>query len=166
MNERELFAEAMEKDTDAERATYLEKACGDDLEMRQRIEDLIREQAELGSFLESSPLGVAATSDFGADIAQPGSQVGPYKLLQKIGEGGFGTVFMAFFAIMNPVANTPVEPRAEAIARDQHSSCSTWHNNAGDASTDHSFYRWFVPRSRSSTVFGQNETKQPIERGV
>ena len=49
---------------------------------------------ELGSFLESPALGMAATVDQAA-TEQPGSKIGPYKLLELIGEGGFGEVYMA-----------------------------------------------------------------------
>lgn len=99
MNEREIFAIAAQKATAAECAAYLEVACGDDLLLRQRVEALLREHADLGSFLESPPPGIAAP--FAPTITEPplpdksGTQIGPYKLLEQIGEGGFGIVFMA-----------------------------------------------------------------------
>jgi serine/threonine protein kinase len=100
MNEREIFAVAAQKPTPAECAAYLDEACGADLSLRQRIETLLHEQANLGSFLESPPAALAA-APFAPTITEPqipekpGTQIGPYKLLEQIGEGGFGIVFMA-----------------------------------------------------------------------
>src|SRR5215469_1250942 len=100
MNEREIFAIAAQKPTPAECAAYLDEACGADLALRQRIESLLREQADLGSFLESPPAALPA-APFAPTIAEPqipekpGTHIGPYKLLEQIGEGGFGIVFMA-----------------------------------------------------------------------
>src|SRR5262249_38282529 len=53
MNEREIFAGAMERASEAERAAFLDGACGGDVALRGRIEGLLKEQEELGSFLES-----------------------------------------------------------------------------------------------------------------
>ena len=94
MNERMIFAHALQRETDPERAAYLEQACENDPAMRRRIEELIAEQAELGSFLESSPPGIDATAE--CEVAErPGKRIGQYKLLQEIGQGGFGVVYMA-----------------------------------------------------------------------
>jgi serine/threonine protein kinase/tetratricopeptide (TPR) repeat protein len=96
MNEREIFANAAQKPTPAECAAYLDEACGSDLSLRQRIESLLREQADLGSFLESPAIAPALVATVEKQIDErPGTMIGPYKLLEQIGEGGFGVVFMA-----------------------------------------------------------------------
>ena len=95
MNERAIFINAIQKASEAERSAYLDGACGDDAEMRRRIEELIQEQDALGSFLESPPAGLDVTTDSAPITEKPGATIGRYKLLQEIGEGGFGVVYMA-----------------------------------------------------------------------
>ncbi len=102
---RELFVGALEKPP-AERAAFLDAACGGDPELRRRVEDLLREREELGGFLETPALSEAAllsraalgpgdTAIVATVTEKPGDHIGPYKLLQKIGEGGCGVVYMA-----------------------------------------------------------------------
>src|ERR1041385_1642584 len=100
--ERELFLGALEKSAPGERTAYLEAACGADAALRQRIEDLLKEQEDVGSFLEAPALsgtplisGPGGTELAGAVTEKPGDRIGRYKLLQKIGEGGCGVVYMA-----------------------------------------------------------------------
>jgi hypothetical protein len=59
MIEREIVAGAMERASEAERAAFLDGACGGDVALRGRIDGLLREQEELGSYLESPPLALA-----------------------------------------------------------------------------------------------------------
>ena len=102
---RELFVGALEKPP-AERAAFLDAACGGDQELRRRVEDLLREHQEVGSFLETpalsdtallsrAALGPGDTAVVATVTEKPGDLIGPYKLLQKIGEGGCGVVYMA-----------------------------------------------------------------------
>src|SRR5262245_3989779 len=92
-NEETIFAEALEIDSDAERAAYLDAACAGDPERRRNIDSLIEAYAE-GHFLESPANGLLAVVDLPL-TEQPGTIIGPYKLLEQIGEGGFGVVFLA-----------------------------------------------------------------------
>jgi serine/threonine-protein kinase len=80
------------------RAEYLRQACGSDAELIERVQTLLRGYEEQASFLESSPaaIDVRRTALFDESIAErAGTVIGPYKLLQQIGEGGMGVVFMA-----------------------------------------------------------------------
>ena len=73
---------------------HLAEACGGDDELRCRVRDLLQANAAAGSFLESPACGPLATVD--EPIRErPGTVIGPYKLLEQIGEGGFGLVFLA-----------------------------------------------------------------------
>src|SRR5205085_825342 len=77
-----------------ERMAYLEKACGGDERLRNRVETLLRANAQAEGFLEQSPqLPKAGLS--GVVGEKPGDRIGRFKLLQQIGEGGCGVVFMA-----------------------------------------------------------------------
>jgi serine/threonine protein kinase len=95
MNERELFIAALEKEDRAQRAAYLDDACGSDTALRRRLDVLLREEQGLGNFLEASPAGSVATLSLVGPAEGPGTVIGPYKLLEQIGEGGMGLVFMA-----------------------------------------------------------------------
>lgn len=75
-----------------DRGALLDRECGADAELRQRVEKL------LAAHEDSAPLPAAPperTSDFVPIAERPGSMVGPYKLKEQIGEGGFGLVFVA-----------------------------------------------------------------------
>ena len=90
MNELDIFTAALELADSAERARYLDEACGTRPELRERIEALLRNAAHASRFLESPPFAADATID--QPIREkPGTQIGPYKLLQQIGEGGLAS---------------------------------------------------------------------------
>jgi serine/threonine protein kinase/tetratricopeptide (TPR) repeat protein len=104
MTERELFIATLRLRDAAERAAFLDRACGGDHALRARAEELLREQEQLGSFLEQPARGVAGTGPFTPTAADEGAAapgagvgtvIGPYKLVERIGEGGMGTVYMA-----------------------------------------------------------------------
>src|SRR4051794_9074730 len=92
-----VFSEALERQSVAERAAYLDRACGDDADLRARVEDLLRAHERAPNFLEGSPpqRDPSATVDQPPLTQRPGTVIGPYKLLQQIGEGGMGVVYMA-----------------------------------------------------------------------
>src|SRR5437588_10315601 len=101
MTEREIFIAALQQEGPAQRQAYLDEACARQPELRQQVEHLLRLHEGAGSFLEKPAAESPATGAF-QDAAEqasspeaPGAIIGPYKLLQQIGEGGMGTVFMA-----------------------------------------------------------------------
>jgi len=90
-----IFWEAAQLASGAERDAYLVGACGEDRELRLRVERLLRVQPKVDEFLERPFAGPAATMDLPAACEGPGSVLGPYRLLEQIGEGGMGLVFIA-----------------------------------------------------------------------
>jgi eukaryotic-like serine/threonine-protein kinase len=91
----EIFAEALEKSSFEGRAAYLDEACAGDPELRGRVQELLDADGSAGDFLEVPAAGVAATANMPEVCEKPGAMIGRYKLLEKIGEGAFGAVFMA-----------------------------------------------------------------------
>jgi tetratricopeptide (TPR) repeat protein len=122
----ELFLNALDIPSLAERQAYLETVCGADAPLRQAVEALLQAHAAAGNLLErpgetAGPLtGPAAPS---VDEDRPGTLLaGRYKLLERIGEGGMGTVWMAeqLEPIRRPVALKLIKPgmgSAQVIAR-------------------------------------------------
>src|SRR5262245_50571166 len=92
--EESIFAQAVEIGSDADRAAFLDRACGDNPALRAEVEALLRADARSGDLLDLPETLVATTGHYDSGEA-PGSVIGPYKLLEQIGEGGFGVVFMA-----------------------------------------------------------------------
>jgi serine/threonine protein kinase len=93
-NEREIFCEALERPTTRERAEYLDEVCRKDTGLRARVEALLNAHQEAGRFLAGGPGGDVTTFDR-PPIVELGELIGPYKLLERIAEGGMGEVWMA-----------------------------------------------------------------------
>src|SRR6266478_2689848 len=94
MKAEDIFLAALDKRTPAQRQSYLAGACGDDANLRAQVEGLLHSHEEAGSFLDAPLFDSPPTIDQPV-IEKAGARIGPYKLLQQIGEGGFGVVFMA-----------------------------------------------------------------------
>ncbi|HZN34408.1 MAG TPA: serine/threonine-protein kinase, partial [Pirellulaceae bacterium] len=91
-----VFEQAVEIPSPDERQAFLEQACAGDPNLRQRVEGLLRAYADAGSFLESPPLGPTETAGDNSPGEAAGTMIADrYKLLEEIGEGGMGTVWMA-----------------------------------------------------------------------
>jgi serine/threonine protein kinase/WD40 repeat protein len=97
--EQVVFAEALQSATPEARAAYLDGACGTDTALRRRVEALLRAAESAGDFLEGPPTGLAAGDASTMVVTglneKPGERIGRYKLLEQIGEGGCGVVYMA-----------------------------------------------------------------------
>jgi serine/threonine protein kinase/WD40 repeat protein len=90
-----IFLAALDKNSPEEQAAYLDQACGHDPELRASIERLLRAEPRVGHFLQAPAAGLVATAQELRLAERPGTRIGPYKLLQQIGEGGMGVVYMA-----------------------------------------------------------------------
>src|SRR6516165_2219237 len=73
----------------------LDQACGDDLALRRQVSLLFKEYAEGEGILDRPRSDSAATACFETWSEGPGTVIGPYKLMEQIGEGGMGLVFVA-----------------------------------------------------------------------
>jgi hypothetical protein len=106
--EEALFHEAMQQADPEQRSLFLDRACAGDPNLRAGVEELLaahaleerffgREESALswsgGNLSSSAPLNKEASEKCPAE-EQPGMKIGWYKLLQKIGEGGCGVVYM------------------------------------------------------------------------
>jgi eukaryotic-like serine/threonine-protein kinase len=95
MTPEEILQGAVDKKSPLERAAFLEGACGPNGTLRAQLEGLLKAHEEAGSFLEQPLFEPPPPADSAPLAERPGTVIGPYKLMEQIGEGGFGVVFMA-----------------------------------------------------------------------
>ncbi|HWY85351.1 MAG TPA: serine/threonine-protein kinase [Gemmataceae bacterium] len=92
-DEEAIFKIACQIASPQARADYLSQVCGDDAALFHRVATLLQAHEDAPGFLESPPPGIGVAAPTLNE--RPGTHIGPYKLLEQIGEGGFGVVFMA-----------------------------------------------------------------------
>src|SRR5438046_1754692 len=92
-DEKRIFLAALEASS-ARREEYLQEACAGDSELLERVRELLSAHQEAQGPLDALPPGCTGTRDL-ASAATLGALIGPYKLMEQIGEGGMGLVFVA-----------------------------------------------------------------------
>src|ERR671913_576262 len=90
---KQIFQSALERNP-AERSAFLSQACADDPALRGEVESLIASHDQAGDSIEAMAAG-AATEMLGDDRAIVGKRIGHYQVLNHIGRGGMGEVFLA-----------------------------------------------------------------------
>src|SRR5262245_27072214 len=90
-----LFLQAVEKHDAGQWPAFLEQACAGQPELRRRVEVLLEAHREAGTGAQQPGEEGPLPREVGDAAEQPGSIIGPYKLIEQIGEGGMGTVWMA-----------------------------------------------------------------------
>ncbi len=94
-NPEELFYRALELEDSERRAAYLDEACAGDEELRSQVDALLRWDREAGGFMNLPDRDPNTTREAPPIPDMTGTEIGRYKLLEKIGEGGMATVYMA-----------------------------------------------------------------------
>jgi serine/threonine protein kinase len=92
-----IFLDALEITSTQERRAFLDRRCGADARLRAEVEALLGHHEQLGGYLERPAIDPEATREVAPrPVAEgPGAVIGPYKLLESIGQGGMGAVFLA-----------------------------------------------------------------------
>jgi hypothetical protein len=90
-----IFLAALEKATPTDRIAYIEAAGAANPELLPRLRELLAAHEESQGPLDAPPAGIEGTVDLPRRTEMAGTLIGPYKLLEPIGEGGMGTVWMA-----------------------------------------------------------------------
>src|SRR6266566_4724412 len=95
-NDLTIFSAALEISDSLERKAYVDRACGKDAALRQKIVCLLEAYEKPGdTFDRFAGVGTIKLQAEAQQLEKPGTMIGRYKLLQKIGEGGCGVVYMA-----------------------------------------------------------------------
>jgi formylglycine-generating enzyme required for sulfatase activity len=148
MTEEQVFLAALDRKDPADRAAFLEEACGADVDLRRQVEELLALHVKPGEFLDE-PMGAPAGSGgaepesddlkFLLPATRPDSlgRIGDYHVLEVLGRGGFGIVFRAFDDALQQVVAVKVlapavaatSPARKRFLREGRSSARVRHEN-------------------------------------
>lgn len=93
--ERLHFDQALDLATAAEREAFLRQACGDDGALLQRLQELLAAHEVTSGFLPKAPRRTIAVMPEELPEELPGALIGRYKILERVGDGGCGVVYVA-----------------------------------------------------------------------
>ena len=172
----DLFGELIELSTPEQRQEYLDRVCGENDGLRQQLKKLAAAHEKAGSFLtDDEPIEETVALK---DSTHLGAQIGPYKLLQQIGEGGFGQVYMAeqkepvrrkvALKIIKPGMDTKeviarFEAERQALAMMDHPNIAKV-LDAGATRSGHPFFVMELVRGVSITEFSDENALTAQER--
>jgi hypothetical protein len=183
MTEEELFEAARHIRDASDRAAYLERVCAADPALRRRVEALLRSHSDAGGFLQKPAVEAGVTySDVpggwtnpvslrmqarGSLAEGPGTRIGPYKLLQLLGEGGMGAVYLA-------EQEQPVKRRValKIIKADQeldaHDAAGETDQDRGQGGSPREVHQLSVGGSRrpEEAVRPDSRAERPVESGL
>jgi serine/threonine protein kinase len=185
----EIFTAALAKASPEERSRYLNEACAGDAGLRRRVEALLKAYGDAGSFLQHpeareggdsdpprGPHGEPRDSPTAGE--GPGARIGPYKLLQQIGEGGMGIVYMAeqeqpvrrrvALKIIKPGMDSKqviarFEAERQALALMDHTNIAKVHD-AGTTETGRPYFVMELVHGVPITQFSDENQLSPRER--
>jgi len=92
MTERSIFFDLLAIADPDERAAHLDRECAGNPALRSEVESLLRAHEEVGAFMERPAEILTTTANYPPVTTRPSTMIGPYKIMEQIGEGGMGLV--------------------------------------------------------------------------